>query len=83
MSVTEAAPWGVRRMKPFPADAVVPETRVVLDPETQTGRWLTEDGTTLPAWDRHKKSETSKETNTRTSLDGNSDQGKDQQGDSD
>lgn len=70
-------------MKPFPASAVVPETRVVLDPETQTGRWLAEDGATLPAWDRHKKSETSKETKTGTSLDGNSDQGSDQQGDSD
>lgn len=83
MTATALAPWGIRRMKQFPAGAVVPETRVVLDPETQTGQWLTDDGDILPAWDRHKRSETSKETSTRTSLDGNSDQGSDQQGDSD
>ncbi|MGW7004975.1 putative ATP-grasp-modified RiPP [Streptomyces sp. NPDC054933] len=83
MTVTEAAPWGVRRMKPFPASAVVPETRVVLDPKTQTGQWLTDDGTALLTWDKHKRSQTSKETNTKTSLDGNTDQGSDQEGDTD
>lgn len=76
-------PWGLRRMRPFPSDAVLPPTRIVLDPQTQTGRWLAEDGTTLPALDRHKRSETSRETSTRTSLDGNSDAGTDQEGDTD
>lgn len=83
MLATEPTPWGIRRMKPFPGGAIVPETRVVLDPVTQTGRWLTEDGAALPALDKHKRSETSKETSTRTSLDGNSDQGGDQEGDTD
>ncbi|WP_307865437.1 putative ATP-grasp-modified RiPP [Streptomyces montanisoli] len=83
MTMIEKTPWGVRRMEPFPAGAVLPATRVVLDAETQTGNWLGEDGTRLPEMAKHKRSETSKETTTRTSLDGNSDEGSDQQGDTD
>jgi putative ATP-grasp target RiPP len=70
-------------MKPFPDAAMVPECHVVLDPPTQTGRWLTADGTSVSEWAKHRRSETSKETSTRTSLDGNSDQGSDQEGDTD
>jgi putative ATP-grasp target RiPP len=54
-----------------------------MDPRTQTGRWLTEDGSEVPVMDRHKASETSNETTTSTSLDGNRDEGSDQSGDSD
>ncbi|QPP09906.1 putative ATP-grasp-modified RiPP [Streptomyces bathyalis] len=76
-------PWGLSRMKPFPATAVLDAARVVLDPKSQTGRRIGPDGRDVPALDRHKRSETAKETNTRTSLDGNTDEGSDQEGDSD
>ncbi|WP_249416217.1 putative ATP-grasp-modified RiPP [Streptomyces sp. TS71-3] len=70
-------------MRPFPVTAVLPATSVVLDPESQTGRWVGPDDSSVPTLDRHKRSETSKETRTKTSLDGNPDQGGDQEGDTD
>lgn len=76
-------PWGLSRMKPFPATAVLDAATVVLDPKSQTGRWIGPDSRGVPSMDRHKRSETAKETNTRTSLDGNTDEGSDQAGDSD
>jgi putative ATP-grasp target RiPP len=76
-------PWGVSRMKPFPTAAVLPAARAVLDAETQTAVWMRLDGTPMPTLDRHKRSETSQETATKTSLDGTPDQGSDQQGDND
>ncbi|QIJ62416.1 putative ATP-grasp-modified RiPP [Streptomyces sp. JB150] len=76
-------PWGIGRMRPFPGAAVLPAVRAVLDAGTQTAVWTIPDGTPVPDMDRHKRSETSKETATRTSLDGTPDQGSDQQGDSD
>ena len=78
-----AAPFGLTRMRPFHAAVVLGPATVVLDPKTQTGRWLGPDGLGIPALDRHKRSETSKETRTKTSLDGSPDEGGDQQGDSD
>lgn len=75
-------PWGLSRMRPYPDRAVVPAAEVVLDPGSQTGRWLAADGAELVTA-RHKRSETSRETQTRTSLDGNTDQGSDQEGDAD
>ncbi|GAA2137994.1 putative ATP-grasp-modified RiPP [Streptomyces synnematoformans] len=80
---TDIRPWGLTRMRPYPATAVLPAVEIVLDPDTQTGRWSDAGGTPVPAMDRHKRSETSRETSTRTSLDGNTDQGSDQEGDSD
>ncbi|MEU1176384.1 putative ATP-grasp-modified RiPP [Streptomyces sp. NPDC005820] len=77
------SPWGIGRMKPFPPAVALPAALAVLDPETQTATWLDPDGTLVPTLDRHKRSETSKETRTKTSLDGAPDQGSDQQGDSD
>lgn len=74
------APWGATRMKPYPEVAVLPAVDIVLDPHTQTGRWIGPDVTTM---DRHKRSETSNETKTQTSSDGNTDQGSDQTGDTD
>ncbi|WP_308405010.1 putative ATP-grasp-modified RiPP [Streptomyces sp. B93] len=76
-------PWGTARMRLFPPALVLPPSRAVLDPETQTATWLDAEGFPLPTLDRHKRSETSKETTTKTSLDGTPDQGSDQQGDSD
>nr|WP_320775888.1 putative ATP-grasp-modified RiPP [Streptomyces sp. CRN 30] len=70
-------------MKPFPATAVLTSATVVLDPVSQTVRWSGTDGLDLPVMDRHKRSETCKETQTRTSPDGNPDEGSDQEGDSD
>ncbi|WP_267134390.1 putative ATP-grasp-modified RiPP [Streptomyces sp. WAC 00631] len=70
-------------MRPFPVTAVVTPAAVVLDPESQTGRWIAPDGLPLPSLDRHKRSETSKETKTRTSSDGTADEGSDQEGDTD
>ncbi|QFQ97582.1 putative ATP-grasp-modified RiPP [Streptomyces phaeolivaceus] len=79
----QVTPWGVSRMNPFPPAEVLPAARAVLDAETQTAAWVDPGGTLLPTLDKHKRSETSKETTTKTSLDGASDQGSDQQGDSD
>ncbi|MFD9483668.1 putative ATP-grasp-modified RiPP [Streptomyces sp. NPDC059991] len=70
-------------MRPFPDVVTLPAAEVVLDPERQTGRWLIPDGSEAPVMDRHMRSETSKETSTKTSLDGTPDQGTDQEGDSD
>jgi putative ATP-grasp target RiPP len=78
-----AVPWGVTRMRPYPDTAVLPAAEVVLDPATQTGRWIGPDGLGIPLTARHKKSETSKETKTKTSLDGTQDEGSDQEGDTD
>ncbi|MEV0254775.1 putative ATP-grasp-modified RiPP [Streptomyces sp. NPDC050732] len=69
-------------MRPFP-EAALPAAEVVLDPESQTGLWLGPDGLEIPVLDRHKRSETSKETTTKTSMDGTPDQGSDQDGDTD
>lgn len=76
-------PWGLTRMKPFPAAAVLTAATVVLDADRQVGRWVGPDGLDVPELDRHKRSETCKETKTRTSLDGATGEGSDQQGDSD
>jgi len=83
--VTESTtvPFGLSRMRPFPYAVVLGSATVVLDPKTQTGRWLGQDGLDITELDRHKRSETSKETKTKTSLDGSADEGGDQQGDSD
>ncbi|MEV2193516.1 putative ATP-grasp-modified RiPP [Streptomyces phaeochromogenes] len=83
MTEPSAVPFGLSRMRPFPDAVVLDPATVVLDPETQTGRWLGPDGLDIPELDRHKRSETSKETRTKTSLDGSPDEGGDQQGDSD
>lgn len=83
MTTTHSTPWGIRRMRPFPENALLTDSRIELDPVTQTGRRLDADGSKAPVLDRHKRSETSKETSTRTSSDGNSDTGSDQEGDSD
>ncbi|GGY16763.1 hypothetical protein GCM10010358_80510 [Streptomyces minutiscleroticus] len=77
------APWGVTRMKPYPEAVVLPAAEVVLDPQTQTGRWISPDGSDISPAAKHKRSETSKETSTKTSLDGQTDQGSDQEGDTD
>ncbi|MGW0824076.1 putative ATP-grasp-modified RiPP [Streptomyces sp. NPDC002845] len=83
VSEPTAVPFGLTRMRPFPDAVVLGPATVELDPETQTGRWVGPDGVGIPELDRHKRSETSKETKARTSLDGNPDEGEDQQGDSD
>ncbi|MEV8389653.1 MULTISPECIES: putative ATP-grasp-modified RiPP [unclassified Streptomyces] len=79
----EAVPWGLTRMRPFPADARISRPVVVLDPETQTGQWLDEEGTLMWVMGKHKKSRTWTETKPKTSLDGNTDEGSDQDGDGD
>jgi putative ATP-grasp target RiPP len=67
-------------MRPYPETVVLPAARLTLDPATQTGRWK---GTGVTTMDRHKRSETSNETKTQTSSDGNMDEGSDQSGDAD
>ncbi|OIJ92262.1 hypothetical protein BIV25_28410 [Streptomyces sp. MUSC 14] len=76
-------PWGLSRMKPYPEAAVLKSAPMVLDPDTQTAQLIGTDGLRLPTMDRHKRSETNTETKPRTSLDGNTDEGSDQQGDTD
>ncbi|GAA0538211.1 MULTISPECIES: putative ATP-grasp-modified RiPP [Streptomyces] len=82
MSVA-AVPWGLTRMRHYPEAVVLPAAKVVLDPETQAGRWIGSDGLVVPLTGKHKRSETNKETKAKTSLDGNPDQGSDQEGDTD
>lgn len=72
-------PWGVDRMRPFPKAAVLPAARAALDAETQTAVWMDPDGNPVPTMAKHKRSETS----TKTSSDGDTDQGSDQSGDTD
>lgn len=74
------APAGLTRMRPFPEVVTLPAAELVLDPERQTGRWLSPEGIEALVMDRHKRSETSKETAKKTSLDGTPDQGSDQEG---
>lgn len=76
-----ALPWGLTRMRPFPAGEPFPWTTIVLDAETQMGKWLDEDGIPVPMDGKHQKPSTSSETKPRTSLDGNSDEGSDQETD--
>ncbi|MEU9993756.1 putative ATP-grasp-modified RiPP [Streptomyces sp. NPDC048045] len=82
-SLDRVAPWGLGRMRPYPAPAVLPSVRPVLDARTQVPAWFDPDGKPVTAEAKHKKSETSQETSTKTSLDGTPDQGSDQSGDSD
>ncbi|MGW2369595.1 putative ATP-grasp-modified RiPP [Streptomyces sp. NPDC001667] len=83
MPAAESLPWGLTRMAPFPDAVRLPYEQLVLDPDTQIPRRLDERGEPVPLMDKHKRSETSKETATKTSLDGTSDQGSDQEGDVD
>ncbi|MYS44058.1 putative ATP-grasp-modified RiPP [Streptomyces sp. SID5998] len=82
-SPKQAEPWGLGRMRPYPAAAVLPAVRPVLDPHTQVPVWVGPDGGSLTVEAKHKRSQTSQETSTKTSLDGTPDQGSDQNGDSD
>ncbi|MCD9144379.1 putative ATP-grasp-modified RiPP [Streptomyces albireticuli] len=83
MSDPDALPWGLTRMRPFPETVRLPHESLVLDSATQLPRSMDGSGRSVPVMDKHKRSETSKETATRTSLDGTSDQGSDQEGDTD
>ncbi|MCC3770549.1 putative ATP-grasp-modified RiPP [Streptomyces sp. UNOC14_S4] len=83
MPTASALPWGLTRMAPFPEAVRIPYAKLVLDPDTQIARPVDENGMPVPVLDRHKRSETSKETATKTSLDGTPDQGSDQEGDTD
>ena len=38
------SPWGLTRLAPFAAVTIVPPYTMELDPETQTGRCVLEDG---------------------------------------
>ncbi|MFI6281675.1 putative ATP-grasp-modified RiPP [Streptomyces sp. NPDC050988] len=71
------------RMRPYPEAAVLPAAEVILDPVTQTCRWVGSDGLDMPLTSKHQKSETSKETKTKASLDGGPDEGSDQEEDAD
>ncbi|MGJ5897245.1 putative ATP-grasp-modified RiPP [Streptomyces sp. V2] len=83
MAHRTATPWGLTRMKPFPQEPRLPEPTIVLDAATQTGRYVDAHGILAPLLDRHKKSGTNTETKPKTSLDGNTDEGSDQQSDTD
>ncbi|GAA2377151.1 hypothetical protein GCM10010246_84760 [Streptomyces cuspidosporus] len=74
-------PWGLTRMRPFPAGEPLPHSTTVLNPETQTGQWVDANGTVVPITGKHKKPSTAKETKPKTSLDGNTDEGSDQETD--
>ncbi|MEO3973436.1 putative ATP-grasp-modified RiPP [Streptomyces sp. CAU 1734] len=81
MAEGSAMPWGLTRMRPFPEGEPTECTTVVLDPETQMGRWFDADGEAVPGEGKHKKPSTYRETKPRTSLDGNRDEGRDQETD--
>ena len=56
-------PWGLSRMAPYPPTAPAPYIRGVLDPETQTGRYLDKDGLPVTEMGKHG---TSKKTTDKT-----------------
>lgn len=84
LSNVTTEPFGLRRMRPYPPEAAIPYARVILDSDRQIGCWLDQNGQPTPALDdKHKKSQTWKKTSPKTSLDGNKDEGSDQDGDED
>ncbi|MFJ6657671.1 putative ATP-grasp-modified RiPP [Streptomyces sp. NPDC091377] len=84
MEIGTVKPYGLTRMKPFPGSTATEEAATaVLDPDTQTAIWTGTDAHGLPTLDRHKRSQTVKETRTQTSLDSTPDEGSDQQGEQD
>ena len=76
-------PFGLTLMRPYPDTETVPLPVVEIDPVTQVGLWFDVNGQPMSPDAKHRKSETNKETATKTSLDGNTDQGSDQSGDTD
>ncbi|MEU5095049.1 putative ATP-grasp-modified RiPP [Streptomyces sp. NPDC020996] len=58
-SLDQVKPWGLERMRPYPAAAVLPTTRPVLDPHTQIPAGGCPDGAPLPVEARHKRSNSS------------------------
>ncbi|MGW3569856.1 putative ATP-grasp-modified RiPP [Streptomyces sp. NPDC000941] len=81
MSDHAPVPWGLTRMRPFPPAEQLPHATTVLNPKTQIGQWLDTDGIVVPVTGKHKKPSTAKETKPKTSLDGNTDEGSDQETD--
>jgi putative ATP-grasp target RiPP len=81
MIQSSGTPWGVSRMRPFPEGEANECAGAVLDPWSQTARWFDADGIPLPGEGKHKKPRTFRETKPRTSLDGNRDEGRDQETD--
>lgn len=80
-SAGEAVPWGLTRMRSFPPGELFPYAAIVLDPASQTGQWLDGDGVPVRIGGKHQKPSTARETKPKTSLDGNSDEGTDQETD--
>lgn len=59
--------FGLSRMRPYrTALPAAPEPRVVFDPRTQQVRRFDGDGSEIPVWDRHKRTQTPLETSTQT-----------------
>ncbi|MFF2851494.1 putative ATP-grasp-modified RiPP [Streptomyces sp. NPDC058001] len=69
MSISTAAPWGVQRLALYPDITPVPYVRTEIDPETQTTRYLDEDGNRVEMDGGHG-SGTSTANQTSTSSDG-------------
>jgi putative ATP-grasp target RiPP len=59
------SPWGLTRLAPFAAVTVVPPYTIELDPETQTGRCVLEDGSVVNFG--HRKTYKATETPTQVS----------------
>lgn len=57
------APWGLTRLSPFAKVSTLPAYTMRLDPETQTGLCVTEDGSVFDFG--HRKSNTGTETSTQ------------------
>lgn len=49
METAGPAPWGLRRMTPLRNGSPSPWRYAGIDPATQTGRWIGEDGAMTPA----------------------------------
>ncbi|GAA4060247.1 putative ATP-grasp-modified RiPP [Actinomadura miaoliensis] len=56
-------PWGLTRLSPFAKVSAFPPYTMVLDPETQTGLCIMEDGSIVSA--KHRKSNRATETRTQ------------------
>ena len=63
--MTAQSPWGLTRLSPFAKVSTVPPHTMKLDPETQTGLCVMEDGSVINFG--HRKTNTGTETKTQNS----------------
>ncbi|MFJ3194708.1 putative ATP-grasp-modified RiPP [Streptomyces griseoviridis] len=78
---SDARPWGVGRLAPYPSVAERPHASVTVDPDTQLGRYLDRDGRPVEMGKHGTGKGT--ETKTTTNSDSAPDEGHDQDSEQD